>query len=364
MIKERLGRVDVVTSAYKGVVAEVKMNPGEVIDRGGVILSIIPDPVANPGDDPVASLVATIYVDAADGKKVKPGMPVEVIPTIVRREEDGFVKGKVTYVSVAPATVEGDHPRAEEQTIRAKTLERRGAVRGAGRVTGRSEHAEPSRLVDLARTQRRHHQRHADPRRDHLALRAVAAAHRSSDEALSRPVAADARPHPSEHRAVSGAAISWLPRRRVRVPTILQLEAAECGAACLAMVLAAHGRRAPLAELREACGVGREGVKASNILVAAREAGLLAKGLRVELDDLATIACPFVAFWNFNHFVVIEQYRAQGRRLRAWINDPNGGPRAVGGEEFAEAFTGVALTFERRPDFTPRARRRSGSPTW
>jgi NHLM bacteriocin system ABC transporter peptidase/ATP-binding protein len=138
------------------------------------------------------------------------------------------------------------------------------------------------------------------------------------------------------------------------VPTVLQLETAECGAACLAMVLAAHGRWTPLAELREACGVGRDGVKASNILVAAREAGLLAKGLRVELGDLAAIACPFVAFWNFNHFVVVEQYRAAGRR-RAWINDPNGGPRAVGGEEFAEAFTGVVLTFERRPDFRPRA---------
>lgn len=145
MIKERLGRVDVVTSAYKGVVAEVKMNPGEVIDRGGVILSIIPDPVANPGDDPVASLVATVYVDAADGKKVKLGMPVEVIPTVIRREEDGFVKGKVTYVSVAPATVEGITRVLKNKQLAQKLSN--GAAPFEVRVELQADPSTPSRLA-------------------------------------------------------------------------------------------------------------------------------------------------------------------------------------------------------------------------
>lgn len=107
LIQERLGRVDVVTSAYNGVVGEIKRNDGEVIERGSAILSIVPDPVANPGGDPVASLVATVYVDPADGKKIHPGMAVEVLPTTVKREETGFVRGKVTYVSQVPATAEG-----------------------------------------------------------------------------------------------------------------------------------------------------------------------------------------------------------------------------------------------------------------
>jgi NHLM bacteriocin system ABC transporter peptidase/ATP-binding protein len=153
------------------------------------------------------------------------------------------------------------------------------------------------------------------------------------------------------------AAISWLPGRRVRVPTILQQEAAECGAACLAMVLAAHGRWISLAAAREQCGVSRDGVKASNILRAARNAGMMAKGLRVETEGLTGIACPFIAFWSFNHFVVVERYQPKSARVRAWINDPASGPRTVGVAEFEEAFTGVVLTFEPHSDFAPEGRR-------
>src|SRR4051794_31585331 len=102
---------------------------------------------------------------------------------------------------------------------------------------------------------------------------------------------------------------SFLPRRRARVPTIMQQEAVECGAACLAMILAAHGRWISLEELRESCGVGRDGTKAVNILRVARGFGMIAKGLKKEVDDLARLACPFVVFWNFNHFVVVEQMK-------------------------------------------------------
>ncbi|WP_167858448.1 cysteine peptidase family C39 domain-containing protein [Methylobacterium nonmethylotrophicum] len=142
--------------------------------------------------------------------------------------------------------------------------------------------------------------------------------------------------------------MSWRPRRRVRVPTFLQQEAAECGAACLAMILAAHGRWLTLAETRELCGVGRDGVRASRILRAARALGLIARGLRVEPGDLATLPTPFVAYWNFNHFVVVERYRPGGRSA---INDPAVGPRQVGRQEFEDAFTGVVLTFEPGPGF-------------
>ena len=90
------------------------------------------------------------------------------------------------------------------------------------------------------------------------------------------------------------------------VPTILQLEATECGAACLAMILAHYGRWAPLEELRVRCGISRDGSKAINLLQAAREYGLIAQGFRSQVKRLYDIPFPMILFWNFNHFVVLE----------------------------------------------------------
>jgi len=136
-------------------------------------------------------------------------------------------------------------------------------------------------------------------------------------------------------------------QRRRRVPSILQFEASECGAASLAMILAFFGAWVPLEQLRVACGVSRDGVKASNMLKAARGLGLAAKGFKKEIDTLAELPWPVVLYWNFNHFVVFEGF-ANGQ---AWINDPARGPRSVSMQEFDRSFTGLALAFERGPDF-------------
>ena len=145
------------------------------------------------------------------------------------------------------------------------------------------------------------------------------------------------------------------PRRggRLAVPTVLQMETTECGAACLGMILAYHGRWVPLEVLRVRCGVSRDGSNAANMVRAARELGLTAGGFRSERQHLFDLPFPMIAFWEFNHFVVLEGI--EGARI--YINDPSEGPRRLSSEEFEESFTGMCLAFEPGPEF-----RRSGGP--
>jgi NHLM bacteriocin system ABC transporter peptidase/ATP-binding protein len=132
-----------------------------------------------------------------------------------------------------------------------------------------------------------------------------------------------------------------------RLPTVLQMEAAECGAASLAMVLAYHGRFVSLDELRTACGISRDGSKASTLLAAARAHGMIATGYKREPHELEALGLPLIVHWQFNHFVVLEGLTVK----RALLNDPASGPRRITRAEFDEGFTGVALAFKPGPEF-------------
>lgn len=141
-----------------------------------------------------------------------------------------------------------------------------------------------------------------------------------------------------------------------KVPVVMQMEALECGAASLAMILAYYGKWIPLEQVRLDCGVSRDGSNARNVLRAARSYGLAAKGYRYEPEDLKKSGkFPCIIHWNFNHFVVLNGFRGD----KAVLNDPAKGTYAVSMKAFDEAFTGICLFFEPGEDFKPEGKPQS-----
>ncbi len=142
----------------------------------------------------------------------------------------------------------------------------------------------------------------------------------------------------------------------VKVPVIMQLEALECGAASLAMIMAYYEKWLPLEQVRADCGISRDGSNARNICKAAKNYGFSVQAFRRSPQTLREKGSfPCIIHWNFNHFVVLCGF--QGKY--ACINDPARGYVRVTPEEFDKAFTGVTLNITPGEDFTPSGKRRS-----
>ena len=140
------------------------------------------------------------------------------------------------------------------------------------------------------------------------------------------------------------------------VPMVMQLEALECGAACLAMVLAYYGKWVPLEQMRVDCAVSRDGSKAKNILRAAKSYGLEANAFRMNPESLRENGTfPCIIHWNMNHFVVLNGFRG----TYAYINDPARGTVKVSSEVFDNSFTGVVMLLSPGKAFTPGGKRES-----
>ena len=141
-----------------------------------------------------------------------------------------------------------------------------------------------------------------------------------------------------------------------KVPVVMQMEALECGAASLTMILAYYGKWLPLEQVRADCGVSRDGSNAKNVLRAARSYGLSAKGYRFEPEDLKNHGkFPCIIHWNFNHFVVLNGFKGD----KAVLNDPAKGCYSVSMETFDKSFTGICLMFEPTESFEPDGKPRS-----
>ncbi len=155
---------------------------------------------------------------------------------------------------------------------------------------------------------------------------------------------------------MSNTIVQPVRKGRAKVPVVMQLEALECGAACLAMILAYYQKWIPLEQVRLDCGVSRDGSNAKNILYAARNYGLDANGYRFEPESLRENGIfPCIVHWNFNHFVVCCGF--QGNYV--YLNDPARGNIRVTMEEFDESFTGIALLMEPSETFQPGGKRKS-----
>ncbi|HEU5374629.1 MAG TPA: peptidase domain-containing ABC transporter [Ktedonobacteraceae bacterium] len=184
-----------------------------------------------------------------------------------------------------------------------------------------------------------------------LSLQALMAQQQTQQMPPVQPAAQPARPAMAGPAPAPSEAAYPKSRPWRRVPVLQQMEMVECGAACLAMMLSYYGRATSVAEMREFCGVGRDGLTALAIARAARAHGLEVRAFSLRENDFDAIVLPAIVHWEFNHFLIVERWSPRA----VVLVDPASGRRSVTAEEFDRGFTGIVLTMKLGPTFVPRS---------
>ena len=143
-------------------------------------------------------------------------------------------------------------------------------------------------------------------------------------------------------------------KKRRKVPFVRQVEMADCGAACLSMVLAAHGKETSLEDIKQRMPIGKQGIDAFSLLQTAAFYGLQGRGVETNIPALRKLPLPAILHWAKKHFVVLVGWN----RGKAEVFDPGAGRLKLAISEFEKHFSGTALLFDGKKLSTQKNRRK------